>query len=294
MECKRCGHVSGQRTDLIKHLRRKKTCAPTKEDIDVTILLDELLPTGSKEKAFQCGKCDKVYSTRQAKSRHMKTCISVDDSEKDNMLQRIVAMEEEIKILRAKTQSQENNCINNTHNINNGTVINQHVQINGLGRENIRYITQDPKFCEFMTACIKGKMNGLMDYMVRKHFDPKHPENHNVRKLNKKEDFMEVYDGMKWRTQYSDEILEDVFHHMQTDFANFVDEALTEDGVIKKVWLDNFMDKVGAPLEWDLYSEAGYEYDKEMTDEQKEAQKLRIYKLACRYVYDNSCQLQRI
>lgn len=293
-KCERCGYTPLQKCDLVRHLKKKVECPSLLGNVS----RDELLMTVTKKqmsiRKYECTICDSTFASRQARHYHMKKCQGHPSKELITLHDKVVNMEKELASIKTSSVNNINTTNNNACSINNGTVINQNIQINGLGKEDIRYITEDPKFREFMTECIRGKVCGLMDYMVKKHFDPNHPENHNVRKLNKKEDFMEVFDGKKWRTQFSDEILEDVFRHMQTDFANFVDEALTEDGLVRKAWLDTFMEKVGAPLEWDLYCEDGYEYDGELTEEEKEVQKLRIYRLACRYVYDNSCHLKKL
>lgn len=302
LTCERCGYTSYQKCNFVRHLKKKIECPPTYDDVSRETLLDKVTQK-STTAAYKCDKCDKHFSNRQGKYQHMQRCtfqimVRHEDEPLTTLQEKVCHLEKELATIKKKKGDKCHNTTNNNNtacSINTGTVINQNIQINGLGKEDITYITENPKFTTFMNECIRGKVNGLMDYMLKKHFDPNHPENHNVRKLNKKEDFMEVYDGRKWRTQFSDDILEDVFRHMQTDFSNFVDEALTTEGAIKKSWLDNFMEKVGVPLDWDLYSEAGYEYDRDdQSDEQKEDRKLRIYRLACRYVYDNSCCLKRL
>lgn len=161
------------------------------------------------------------------------------------------------------------------------------IRVNAIGSEDITYLTSHPKFKEFMVRCIKGKLNGVCDYLVQKHFNDKHPENHNIRKLNKKDDFMELFDGRKWKIRYCDDILQDVFNNMSRDFSDFIEEALSEQGIIRKVWLDAFMEQVGKPLDWDFDGEA-YEYSNEISDENREEIKRRIYRLACEYIYRHS------
>lgn len=57
--------------------------------------------------------------------------------------------------------------------------------------------------------------------------------------------------------------------------------------MIKKAWLDKFMDSVGKPLDWD-FSNEDHEYNEDISEEKKEILRGKIYKLACEYIYRNS------
>lgn len=276
LQCSRCGHISTTKSNLLKHLRRKTPCMPSENDIGVDLCIKELLKQDYNEKTYDCEYCDKKFNTWQSKSRHQKVCRCKpleNHHELETMRQKVVELEK--KIENASTYTMNNNGI-----INN-------IQINAIGTENISYLTEHPKFKEFMVKCIKGKINGVCDYLVQKHFHEKHPENHNIRKLNKKDEFMELFDGRKWKIRYCDDILEDVFANMSKDFTNFVEEAVSDEGVIRKVWLDAFMEQVGKPLDWDFDSET-YEYDGAICEEKKADIKRKIYKLACEYIYRHS------
>lgn len=72
--CKRCGHTATTRSNLFQHLRRKHICQPLCEDIQPKELLEELLAEKKKQKTIQCAHCQAMFTTRQAKHVHMKTC----------------------------------------------------------------------------------------------------------------------------------------------------------------------------------------------------------------------------
>ena len=74
VSCRRCGHTVTTRSNLFKHLRRKKICQPLYENIEPNVLLEELLNEKAKIKTIKCNHCDAMFTTRQAKSLHMKTC----------------------------------------------------------------------------------------------------------------------------------------------------------------------------------------------------------------------------
>jgi len=74
LSCRRCGHTVTTRSNLFQHLRRKNICQPLYEDIDPNVLLKELLDEKKKHKTIKCNHCDAMFTTRQAKSLHNKTC----------------------------------------------------------------------------------------------------------------------------------------------------------------------------------------------------------------------------
>jgi len=280
--CRRCGYESNVKANLIKHLQRKVACQHILEDIEPSKLIEELNPSKS-DKPHKCNKCGKSFAFSNSMYRHQKRCQH--DNQKNSS--EINELREKIKLLEEKINSQP-------QNINNGTIqnIQQNIQVNALGNEDISHITEHRNFKNFMAKCIRDKIDGVCEFLVKKHFDDKHPENHNLKKL-RRDDFMEVFDGRKWKIRYSDDILDDVFLYMHRDFANFVDEAISDEGLLKRVWLNNFMKTVGEPLEWDLTNE-DFTYQEEMTPDQKSEMRTKIYKLACEYIYRNSQNISKL
>lgn len=53
--------------------------------------------------------------------------------------------------------------------------VSDNTNINPFGSENISYICN-----KFIIKCMKNGYDGLIDYLRLRHFDPKHPENHNI------------------------------------------------------------------------------------------------------------------
>lgn len=281
--CKRCGYETQHHHSLIRHLRRKNPCKATLSDNSIDDLLTEQTHKEYNEITYDCERCDRKFNTRQSRHRHMKICQGNTTSLEDMKQYMKKELMDEIRMefdLRPKTV----NTIGTINNgmINNGTIIN----VNGLGKEDISYLTDHPRFQQFMIKCIKEKSDGIMDYLERKHFDPSHPENHNLKKM-RRDDFIEVYDGKKWRLRFKEDVLDDVFEHMQRDFANFIEEAFAENGDLKKKFIDNFMDSVGKPLNWDL-SCGDYDYDGEINEEKRKELQNKIYKLALEHIYIKS------
>lgn len=282
--CERCGYCTERKGDLRKHWNRRTLCQPTLKDVDVKDLL-EALNEKTEKALYACEYCQRAFTSPQSKYNHKQKCKYQHIS--DQTLLQNQELQKRIESLEKKLDV-HNISTTNIHNTNNGVINNNHITINALGKEDISYILEHPTFKSFMTNCIRSKTDGLIEYLKVKHFHDQHPENHNIRKMTRG-DFIEQYDGKTWKLRLKDHVLDDVFLHMQTDFANFIEEAFGEDGDLKKVYIDNFMHMVGEPLEWDLSSgEYEYEYDEGLNDERKQRLKEGIYKLAIEHIYIKS------
>lgn len=234
-ECKRCARNFITKNNLIKHLKRKNPCVITHEDVSCSDLIKELEKVTNK--LFVCESCQKHFAYRNSMYRHRKTCVNYTTALED--LKKEIS---ELKTSLEQLSKNDHGAIYNNVTVNHIQTQNNLV-INGLGKENTDYIKD-----EFIAKCIKDKADGVCTYLVNKHFHHNHPENHNLKK-NRRDDFMEFYDGRTWKLKYNEEMLDDVFAFMYSDFANFVDEAMSDEGIFKRVWLDNFMRTVGQPLD---------------------------------------------
>lgn len=74
--CKRCGHESSTKGNLLKHLRRKNPCVNSVADISVDECIKELLQKNTNEKTWDCEHCGKQFNNYQNRWRHLKTCKS--------------------------------------------------------------------------------------------------------------------------------------------------------------------------------------------------------------------------
>ena len=276
--CKKCNQDFNRKDTLITHLKRKTSCNP-ESDINTTTLIQELT---KKECAHICVYCKKGFTQSSNLSRHKKTCPKAPEN-KDifELKQRIKKLELESKQSKRISVSNYNN--NNNNNNNNNT----NIQINAFGNENIDYLVQNPNFQNWFIKCFKTKINGLCEYMCKKHLNDKHPENTNIRKLIKNDPFIDIYDGKEWKAKYKSDVLDNVFLCIYRDYARFIEEALDQDGLIKKQWLDNFMIEAGEALNYDFYC-SKYDYDHVLSETEKNKIKKNIYNLACEYIYRHS------
>ena len=81
----------------------------------------------------------------------------------------------------------------NIQNIQQQNNVQQNVQINAFGKENLSYIT--PKMIK---ECIKKPVTGIVRLIETIHFNKDHPENHNVCIKNLNSNYAQIHNGDKW------------------------------------------------------------------------------------------------
>ena len=188
---------------------------------------------------YACSSCGKTYSHRQSLHVHKMSCASptVSDIMKalqeerrkhQHELEQYQKDHNEIKaqlslLLDKHMQAAQNttttstNCNNNTTNIEN-----QHISINinAFGKENTDYIDD-----KAVLACIGRVYKSIPSLLEKIHFDPKHPENHNIKITNKKLPYASVMgNNQKWKTVDR----KDAIETMVMNGYNMLDEKYAE------------------------------------------------------------------
>lgn len=284
-DCKRCGHIATTKSNLLQHLRRKKPCNCIIQDIDVSVYIEELLKREIDGKTYDCDWCGKQYTCWQNRSRHKKTCKkkpsdTINESDEIKIMKsKIDELERIIKESRGTTHYTMNNT-------NNGT-INNYI-INGLGKEDISYLINNQVFKDNLIKKINSmrhdKYGPVMNILEHKHFHPDYISNQNIRKSNKKDNFLDVYDGAVWKRMYKDDVLNEVFENLHAQITNVIEEALY-DNKTKATIIDFFMQEVGEPLGWEVWT-GNYEYTPQLEEKVKISLRKRIYSLACDRIYE--------
>ena len=100
---------------------------------------------------------------------------------------------EDLLIELSKNGSTINNITNNTTN-NQNKIIN--ININNYGNENIDYLNKD-----YLNNLLQGAFTAIPKLIENIHFNPSHPENHNIKITNKKEPYIKVRKNDKWELQ---------------------------------------------------------------------------------------------
>ena len=111
---------------------------------------------------------------------------------------------------------------NNSNNTISNNIETQHItiNINAFGNENVDYIDD-----KAILACIGRVYKSIPSILEKIHFDPKHPENHNIKITNKKLPYASVMgDNQKWKTVDR----KDAIETMVLNGYNLLDEKYTE------------------------------------------------------------------
>ena len=150
----------------------------------------------------ECLYCGKEFSRIDNFKRHLTTCkkkqefeqlaLESKDKELEEKEKKIKELEEEIKY-KGNT-----NIINNTNNTNNSTNNNinnsRNIIINNYGDENIKHLRNKD-----YASLLKGIYSAVPKLIKQIHFDPEHPENHNIKFTNKKLPYLKVMKDDKWQ-----------------------------------------------------------------------------------------------
>lgn len=103
-----------------------------------------------------------------------------------------------------------NIVINNNNNTT--TIGNINIQLNAYGHESISHIMNDTNF---LNRCFMTLPTGFVKLIEKHHCDPAHPENMNVKVPNKREAFIDVYEGPDrgWATKVRDAVLDEMINN---------------------------------------------------------------------------------
>jgi hypothetical protein len=200
--CKRCGFECCHKHVLKRHLQRKNTCSPILSDIDVSILLQQIIHKEMNEKTYDCEYCGMKFNHRSNKSAHKKICKSAKENTSlittntDVLHVQIAKLTEMVAKMETKLNS------NNTYNHCNV----QNVVVNNFGQEDTDHLIKRMRYY------FLNKTHGIVEAVKDIHFDPKHPENHNLTIKNKREKTALIRDNGKWISKHCDEVIEDLIY----------------------------------------------------------------------------------
>jgi hypothetical protein len=292
-ECPHCHYTTTRKSNYETHINRKTPCTPRIIDGHECDSCQAVYPTARglsvhKSKCvamhpLTCPICNIQFASKQSKSKHMRT---VNCREKA-----LVPHTPPSPAARpAGAPSAPTTIVQNIQNADNITNITgniTNITINAIGHENTDYLLSKSDLQAYVNGLINSRMEGICDFMIQKHFHPEHPENHNIRKLRIKDDFIDCHDGQHWRPRFYQDALRDVMKNICKDYEAFVMQVFDEGGKINHDSLNNFMKDIGEPLNMD-FTCSDYDWDYDMTPEEVEVRKQRLYKLACEYMYRHS------
>jgi hypothetical protein len=186
---------------------------------------------------YECNVCGKKYAIRQSLHAHTKLNSCATDSVKstapttpctqenlelkmDEMKQAFEKERQEMKTQIAMLLDKHATTTTN-HNTNNIETQNINIiNINAFGNENTDYLDD-----KAILACIGRVYKSIPSLLEKIHFDPQHPENHNIKITNKKLPYASVMgNNHKWKTVDR----KDAIETMVLNSYNMLDERYTD------------------------------------------------------------------
>jgi hypothetical protein len=238
-ECNNCHKVFPLRKSLIKHL---KTCINNIENIN------------------ECSKCRKVFKLKNNLLRHIKTCVN--SSSINNI-----------------SNQQINMIINNTQNKNTHNIIYvdnrvcSDTKINPFGKENLEFLTDD-----FMKSIIIEPEEGIIRLIQKVHFNKDQPENQNIQIKNKKEPYIDVFNGKSWEKQDKKTAIQNIITTKKDIMDGFIDEN-EETTIINQFVKENY----------EIFSDMLNDYVRQSLDTCDETLKTRVIN-KCMILYKEICK----
>jgi len=273
--CEKCDYTTYRKNDYQKHLDTIK---------HKWIQMDNIKSQNSQKsqiKNYICN-CGKTYRYSQGLSKHKRSCTLVNN---------LILTHNQSKIVEVEKP----HIIHNQINIQNIQQQTNNIQINAFGKEDMQYLIQDPNYMSKILNCIKNQSSGLCDLLTEKYFNVDHPENHTIKKTNKKDKFIDCYDGIKYNPKLPEDVITYIFIKMEADIGNFLENMYDQNKQINLSSWRAFMTKVGIPLNWTLnYGELNLDDNINIDDKVKDAIKKDIYRLAIEYIYRKSKEIEEI
>jgi uncharacterized Zn-finger protein len=233
MFCNTCNISFHRKFNYERHLQTKFHTQNLEKDITLA-------------KSFVC-LCGKSFSMSNSLSRHKKKCNYVPQNqqqhtteiqnltkENNEMREIICKQENEIRYVKDEMSKEMNDLrkqveillqqsgkkTTNNSNIKNQNNIENMIVVNSFGHENIDHLT-DQIICKLIKTAPFTSVPLLIEKI---HFDPDHPENHNIKITNKKLNYAEVVRDNKWVTANKKKVIDDV---IQKSY-DLLDEKYTE------------------------------------------------------------------
>ena len=174
--------------------------------------------------SLTCEYCKKTFKRRDNLRRHIdKYCRNFNDLKNQN-----AQLIEEKLILEKKVEKLSTALINKPTQIINNTI-----NINGFGNENMNYISE-----KYIRQLMSIPFNALPMLIKDIHFNPNHPENHNIRKTNRKDKYISNYQNGKWTYEDKNKLLDTLIDEKMAILENSVQETIDEN--IDKKRLERF------------------------------------------------------
>ena len=182
-----CGKRFSHRQSLYLH---RKTCDVAQEHTNANLLSKNESTKNDKEIIEEL-KNDLIRQKKDFERQKEE-----DQKEREEMRNQINTLLENSGNQAANgSLDKRTNHINSHNTINNIETQNITININAFGEENLDYLTN-----EGYASCLKRVYASVPEILKKIHFDPAHPENHNIKITNKKQPYASVVgENKEWK-----------------------------------------------------------------------------------------------
>ncbi len=187
----------------------------------------------SEKKTYFCKFCNKNFSSNSHLTRHMKlNCKVKKEIEKEELSadkKEIAELKGQINKLIDKvgnktyhthignTTNNNKTETNNTLNLDNS--VNNNVNLNIFGKENLEMVTDEVK-----RELIKGPYKMMPKLLQMIYFNKDFPENHTMKMVNKNKDIMKIHDKDGWKLVDKADTIDYVLEDKNYEVDNFYDQ----------------------------------------------------------------------
>lgn len=237
-KCKKCNKIFHHLGNYNSHIMRIFPCTdnpdeknqlPKENNYNIPEQVNELT----------CRYCNKIFSRKDVCIRHEKSnCKS----------KKTVEIHEEIR----------QTVINNFQTVNNYNTINFNyengINIHPFGKEDVSFLTNG-----IMKNILKNPDQGIPQLIRLIHFNPEIPQNQNVRIKNKKEPYLNVFNGQNWELRDKDDTIQDLIISKKEIADDYFDNLLMN----QDLEITKKQDKIITALtqkKYETYTEAIDEY----------------------------------
>lgn len=193
-----------------------------------------------KTNTISCNHCKKKLKNRYSLKRHLKICPQCPVTKVDiNTMEHAIYNKISTKTKNTPssiTNNTINNTQNNTQNINNIFVVNNNINTNPkeFGKEDLQHLTD-----EILSKVIECPQTGLLKLIKQIHFNKNMPQNQNINMTNKKETYVEVFNGKEWEKQDKKTAIQNMITSKKDIMDDYIEEK-TEKNLISSFIKDNY------------------------------------------------------
>lgn len=181
---------------------------------------------------LQCNQCNKWFCGKSGIYHHRNVCsrqrndnqihVSIQEIMQQQMEEMKQTFEKERQEMKKDFEETMKEQINKIRAVTTNNIESQqiNININAFGNENTDYIDD-----KAILGCINRVYKSIPSILAKIHFDPKHPENHNIKITNKKLPYASVMgNNRKWKTVDR----KDAIETMVINGFNLLDEKYIE------------------------------------------------------------------